>query len=120
MPFQPGQSGNPAHQWKPGQSGNPRGRPAGSGWLTSLLRERLAAPTAPGDDRRFADLVVEAIIEKALTGDVRALKLIWERMDGRTPQTIDAGTMSDLEAMTDAELIAERDRLRLYMEDDDG
>lgn len=56
--------------FKAGQSGNPAGRPKGSKNLTKLLLERL-------DDR--AELLIDAIIDRALKGDGAATKIIAER-----------------------------------------
>ena len=64
-------------RWKPGQSGNPRGRPKRKdfdGDLRAALRKNRGA--------RNRELV-EALIAKAKTGDVPALKLIAERIGGR-------------------------------------
>lgn len=55
--------------WKPGQSGNPAGRPPGAGEV-SKLRASIAA--------RLPDLL-EAMLNKALEGDVGAARLLLER-----------------------------------------
>lgn len=56
-----------------GMSGNPRGRPAGTS-LTSVLRKQLTI-----ENRKVLCL---RLFEKAAAGDVAALKLIWDRVDG--------------------------------------
>jgi len=55
--------------WKRGQSGNPNGRPIGSG-VVAQLRASIAA--------RLPE-ILEALVKKALEGDVGAAKLLLER-----------------------------------------
>ena len=59
-------------QFVRGKSGNPKGRPPGSRNRASLLMEDLL------DDR--AKALTEKAIEKALAGDVFALRLSLDRM----------------------------------------
>ena len=59
----------PAAAWKPGQSGNPNGRPAGTGEV-GKLRAAIA--------KRVPDLL-DAMLAKALDGDVGAARLLLER-----------------------------------------
>ena len=59
----------PAAAWKPGQSGNPTGRPAGTGEV-GKLRAAIA--------KRVPDLL-DAMMAKALDGDVGAARLLLER-----------------------------------------
>ena len=59
----------PAAAWKPGQSGNAKGRPAGTGEV-GKLRAAIA--------KRVPDLL-DAMLAKALDGDVGAARLLLER-----------------------------------------
>ncbi|MBZ0173121.1 MAG: DUF5681 domain-containing protein [Phycisphaerales bacterium] len=63
----------------PGQSGNPAGRPKGSG-LTDRLRRVLDQ-----DDGAAMDRIVQAVVEAAERGDVAFVRLVWDRIEGRTP-----------------------------------
>ena len=59
----------PASAWKPGQSGNPQGRKPGTGEVAELraaISERVPK-------------VLEAMLKKALAGDVGAARLLLER-----------------------------------------
>lgn len=57
------------HGWKPGQSGNPKGRPPGTSEVQKL-REAIAG--------RVPD-ILNALLTKALEGDVAAARLLLER-----------------------------------------
>jgi hypothetical protein len=73
---------NPSTQFQPGSSGNPSGRPKGrtlASWLQELLAETESGDCTQGE--RLA----RKLIELALDGDVKALKLIADRHDGRVP-----------------------------------
>lgn len=64
-------------RWKPGQSGNPKGRPKAS--LVALQRDLEGAIR----DHLTADKVkriVDAIVDKATRGDVKAAKLILDKL----------------------------------------
>ena len=66
---------------QPGQVLNPGGRPKGTS-LTAVLRE-LLNQIPKGDNKELKEAVVKALIKKALTGDTRALDIIFDRTDGK-------------------------------------
>lgn len=68
MPFQPGQSGNPAGRPKRGES------------LRDILRASLSA-----DKKRK---LAEKFYNLAMDGDVRALMALYDNHDGKLPTTI--------------------------------
>jgi hypothetical protein len=75
-------------RWKKGTSGNPRGRPKAPDCLTSLLRKEVVK-LCPADkqNRTWAELVMLATLQLAMKGNQTALKEVWERLDGKIPQT---------------------------------
>ena len=62
-------TGKKASGWKPGQSGNPAGRRPGSGDVAKL-RAAMAA---------HVPALVKVLLERALSGDVGAARLLLER-----------------------------------------
>src|SRR5262249_28517056 len=76
-------------RWKPGQSGNPRGRPKRKDFDQDLRAALKANRGARNKE------LVQALIAKAATGDVPALKLIAERIGGRPkPAEVPSGEVS--------------------------
>lgn len=64
-----------------GQKGNQNA--AKGRYLSSKLKERLEA-------RKDADKLAEVLIDKALEGDMAAIKEVFDRLEGKPKQTIDA------------------------------
>ena len=72
-----------ATRFQPGQSGNPGGRPKDT--LTPLLRELLNT-----DNEAEKRVIVKALLSAAKVmgrGQVSALKEIFDRIDGKVPDT---------------------------------
>lgn len=81
--------------WAKGTSGNPGGRPRRDA-LTEALKAQLASDDSDG--RTVAEQIAAALIKSALRGDVRAIREIADRTEGRPRQqfNIDASaTFSD-------------------------
>lgn len=64
-----------------GISGNPKGRPVGSISINSSIRRRLAE-LDPVHKIPTVELVAQALIDQAISGNVQALKVILDRVDG--------------------------------------
>jgi hypothetical protein len=62
--------------WARGQSGNPHGRPKSGRAFAEALR-------AVGEEGGNLEAVAEKVWELARGGDLRAIQLIAERLDGR-------------------------------------
>ena len=82
---------NEKGQFEPGSSGNPSGRPKGS--LTKLMREFMYEV----DDSGFTRVQHICLIlwNAALKGDLQAIKLIMDRVDGTPVQHVSTRTSSD-------------------------
>ena len=61
-------------RWKPGISGNPLGRPPNRVTLETALRRELK-------NGAHAQKVVNDLVNKAIAGDLEAIKLIWNELD---------------------------------------
>ena len=81
--FLPGQNAcGRQHQWKPGQSGNPQGRVSAH----KLSRQLVAALNA--NDGALVNALIQVALTRALKGDFRFFKEIWDRLEGKVPDRI--------------------------------
>lgn len=65
-------------RWQPGQSGNPAGRPPNDPLKSAIMARLDAEPDLP-------ERLVAAGIERALAGDFRYWKELFDRIDGKVP-----------------------------------
>ena len=70
--------------WKQGISGNPGGRTKEKPFRDALRMQIAAA----GDDHKALRAVAQALLDKAAAGDVSAIHLLADRLDGRLPQSV--------------------------------
>ena len=70
--------------WKTGISGNPGGRAKEKPFRDALRLELAAA----GDDQKALRRVAKALLEKAAAGDMAAIALLADRLDGKPAQAI--------------------------------
>ncbi len=83
------QKNNRPTQFKPGVSGNPAGRPKKEHCLTDLLKEALDQPF--NDTGKLnKEMVIDKMFELAGKGDNIILKYLFDRIDGKPLQTIEA------------------------------
>jgi len=94
--------------WKPGQSGNPGGRPKRDS-ITSALLQQLEQQNT--DSETIADSIAAVLVKRALSGDVRAIREIADRTEGKPRQQIkveaevmDSGDRLDLSKVSDDQL----------------
>lgn len=83
-----------ATSFKPGQSGNPLGRPKSEICLTAILRKWLSR-----DDN--AEKVIETLGKAAIDGDIKAIQLMYNRIDG-IQQPIEQAPILNLESVARA------------------
>lgn len=89
------------HQFKPGESGNPKGKPKGTRSLSTILKEMLdedieVIEGSSKTKKKFADVIVRQLMQKANKGDIKAIQEIWDRMEGKAKQTIDQSNTGDV------------------------
>lgn len=63
-------------QFQPGQSGNPNGRPPKGYSITETIRDMMAAKP------EIKQALGTKIVGLALAGDINAMRMIWNYMDG--------------------------------------
>ncbi len=68
-----------------GESGNPGGRPKEKPWADAL---RAALSELDADGVKKLRKVAQAMVNKALDGDVSAIREIGDRLDGKAVQAI--------------------------------
>lgn len=73
---------------------NPAGKPKGARHLSTLL---LDAIKRVSDDKGTSEDVeiVKALIKKAKDGDTKAIDIVFDRIEGKAPQSIDITTDGD-------------------------
>jgi Family of unknown function (DUF5681) len=101
----------PRNQFKKGQSGNPNGRPKGAKSLSDRLMKalnELVTIIENGSRRKIpkCDALVKQLLNKALGGDIRSIKLILEMVGPLSER----GRQAELEATHGADSTA-RERL---------
>lgn len=69
-----------------GQSGNPNGRPKSEQAITPALRRLLAAKR---EGKTRAEHVANVLLSLAENGDVNAIKVVLERVDGKVMDHLD-------------------------------
>lgn len=88
------------HQFTPGQCGNPGGRPKGRS-LTARLRDIVERSN--GTTKDIGDAVMEVLVKSALKGDMKAMALLLDRVDGKVPQPL-ITQQPDVSKLSDDEL----------------
>lgn len=93
------------HRWKPGVSPNPGGLPKGTPRLSTAYQKILNSPAkATFKPETRGDKIALAIIEEAEGGDVQAAKEIADRIEGKSPQTINQNSVN-IHVFTAADLL---------------
>lgn len=107
--------------FKKGQSGNPKGRPKGTFSLTTELKKQLA------ENPSAKEAIIERVLDMAVDGDLDAVKMVWERTDGRPKQEVAATVVThtpvDLSKLSDEDLDLIHEKLAsatLSPDDDDS
>jgi hypothetical protein len=96
--------------WKPGQSGNPAGHSKARRELAEIARTldamRQAHYQEMVDAGDVAGALARVLVEKALAGDLDAIKFLVERLDGKPKRAAPAGPLvirvADVDTDTDA------------------
>jgi len=77
---------NPDGTFPKGKTGNPNGRPREKS-LTTQLKEALKQ-NEKNTGQPYDALLVNRLLERAISqGDMKAIQMIWERLEGKPKQT---------------------------------
>lgn len=86
-----GKTGSEATQFKPGQSGNPAGRPkklhSPDAWLETEALKQHGILT-DGTPITKAQFLAKTLMEKATDGNIKAIEIVLNRIDGKPMQKI--------------------------------
>lgn len=75
----------------------------GSRWLSKALDEAIMKVSVETGEEVYR-AIIEKVIIKAKEGDMRAIALIWEKLEGKTPQTVDfKGQLSSAPPLSEEE-----------------
>jgi Family of unknown function (DUF5681) len=75
-------------RFAPGESGNVKGRPRRTK-ISEALLAKLAETYPAGSETTIADFIAQVLIQKALKGDVQAIREAADRSEGRPRASID-------------------------------
>lgn len=73
--------------WVKGQSGNPKGRPALTPELGPAIRKLLREKDESGQTNK--EKVARALMVRALAGEIEAIKVVLDRVDGKVPSPVE-------------------------------
>ena len=75
----------------PGHTANPNGRPKGTLSLLGLLKKHLE-DVPPGEQKCRAEQFIQKTYEEAMSGDSKAIRLIWNYIEGMPQTKVDLTT----------------------------
>lgn len=84
-----------------GKSGNPKGAPIKEESLTGLMQQFLKQ-IPKGEKTTYKELFIKKCFSIAMKGDMAAMRLIWNYLEGMPPQ--DIKTTGELKIIFDASL----------------
>ena len=73
--------------WKKGQSGNPNGRPKKDRCISDILSEQ-GLDVTDGKQTNL-QLIVSKLYDKAKGGDLKAIDMIFDRLEGKPAQKVE-------------------------------
>ncbi len=83
---------NEKGQLLPGVVLNPAGKPKGVRHLSTMLEEAIKR-VADGGTESYDVLLIKRVLKKAINdGDMKAIEHIWDRIEGKAPQSLDITT----------------------------
>lgn len=103
--------------WQPGQSGNPSGKPVGIKNRATIIKELLALANKEGVNNEYA--MNQAMLDKACSGDMVAIKEIQDTVYGKVPDKIETKQEHQVKSVKDKALsLLTDEQLTTLMESD--
>jgi hypothetical protein len=79
----------PSNPIKKGETRNPNGRPKSGNSITEIAKQFLEQ-IPEGQEKTYKEIFFEKVYKKAvIEGDIAALKLVWNYVDGMPSQPVD-------------------------------
>ena len=75
--------------WKKGESGNPGGRPLGKNTITHFIDEILNKEAKEYPGKTYKQILAEAYVRSAISGNQTAMKIVIQYIDGLPVQRIE-------------------------------
>jgi hypothetical protein len=72
---------------KPGSVLNPDGKPKGTKHMSTILSGALDLSNKDGLTNQ--EVIIQKVIDLAKEGNMKAIELVWNRVEGKSPITID-------------------------------
>ena len=84
-------------QFKPGKSGNPKGRPPKEYCLTDILKDQGNLEDVESGDKKISrkQAIAQKLWAMAMSGDVQAMKYLYDRVDGRPRESVDVNNTGE-------------------------
>lgn len=72
---------------KPGSILNPEGKPKGTKHMSTILSGALGLSNKDGLTNQ--EIIIQKVIDLAKEGNMKAIELVWNRVEGKSPITIE-------------------------------
>lgn len=101
-PGEPADNRRPDGTFGPGNNANPTGRPTGSFSIMTIIRKKMEEIPV-GQVKAWKEQIADILLEKAVVkGDIKALEMIIEYMDGKPKQNIEVDVnRENVDALTE-------------------
>jgi hypothetical protein len=95
---------------KPGSVLNPDGKPKGTKHMSTILSGALDLSNKDGLTNQ--EVIIQKVIDLAKEGNMKAIELVWNRVEGKSPITIDQRIPKPIMEVDIDLTEAEKDNLR--------
>jgi len=86
--------------FEPGQSGNPNGRPVSQKAFSNMLRLAINEAGKQPGTTKLRD-IADALVAKAIEGEIPAIKEVADRLDGKVAQIIEGDSENPIHLISE-------------------